>query len=49
MSSPENSKKFEFDSGNEEKRMSESKSYPKAEFFWKPNLSEYLPNVPKCG
>ena len=29
--------------------MSESKSYPKAEFFWKPNLSEYLPNVPKCG
>ena len=26
-----------------------AKSYPKAEFFWKPNLSEYLPNVPKCG
>ena len=29
--------------------MSESESYPKAEFFRKPNLSEYLPNVPKCG
>ena len=29
--------------------MSETKSYPKAEFFRKPNLSEYLPNVPKCG
>ena len=28
--------------------MSETKSYPKAEFFRKPNLSEYLPNVPKC-
>ena len=28
--------------------MSESESYPKAEFFRKPNLSEYLPNVPKC-
>ena len=22
--------------------------YAKAEFFRKPNLSEYLPNVPKC-
>ena len=29
--------------------MSESESYPKAEFFRNPNLSEYLPNVPKCG
>ena len=29
--------------------MSESESYTKAEFFRKPNLSEYLPNVPKCG
>ena len=32
--------------------MSESESYAKAEFFRKPNLSEYLPNVPnmpKCG
>ena len=29
--------------------MPESESYPKAEFFRKPNLSEYLPNVPKCG
>ena len=32
--------------------MSESESYAKAEFFQKPNLSEYLPNVPKfpkCG
>ena len=29
--------------------MSESESYPKAEFFRKPNLPEYLPNVPKCG
>ena len=29
--------------------MSETKSYPKAEFFRKPNLSEYLPNVLKCG
>ena len=29
--------------------MSESDSYPKAEFFRKPNLSENLPNVPKCG
>ena len=29
--------------------MSESESYPKAEFFRKPNLSEYLPNVPKGG
>ena len=29
--------------------MSESESYPKAEFLRKPNLSEYLPNVPKCG
>ena len=29
--------------------MSESESYPKAEFFRKPNLSEYLSNVPKCG
>ena len=29
--------------------MSESESYPKAEFFRKPNLSEYLSNIPKCG
>ena len=29
--------------------MSECESYPNAEFFRKPNLSEYLPNVPKCG
>ena len=29
--------------------MSESESYPKAEFFRKPNLSEYFPNVPKRG
>ena len=29
--------------------MSESESYPKAECFRKPNLPEYLPNVPKCG
>ena len=29
--------------------MSESDSYPKAEFFRKPNLSKNLPNVPKCG
>ena len=28
--------------------MSESESYAKAEFFRKPNFSEYLPNVPKC-
>ena len=31
------------DSGNEEERISESECHPKA------NLSEYLPNVPKCG
>ena len=37
------------DSINEEERISESECYPKAEFFRKPNLSEYLPNVPKCG
>ena len=29
--------------------MSESESNPKAEFFREPNLSEYLPNVPKRG
>ena len=29
--------------------MSESESYPKAEFFRKPNLSEYFTNVPKRG
>ena len=29
--------------------MSESESYPKAEFFRNPKLSEYLPNVPKRG
>ena len=29
--------------------MSESESYPRGEFLRKPNLSEYLPNVPKCG
>ena len=26
-----------------------AKINPKAEFLRKPNLSEYLPNVPKCG
>ena len=49
MSQPENYKKFEFDSGSEEQPISDSESYPKADFFRKPNLSEYLPNVPKCG
>ena len=49
MSLPENYKKFEFDSGSEEQRMSETESYPNAEFFRKPNLSEYIPNVAKCG
>ena len=29
--------------------MSESDSYPKAEFFRKPNLSKNSPNLPKCG
>ena len=29
--------------------MSETESYPKAEFFRNPKLSEYLPNVPKRG
>ena len=29
--------------------MSETVYYPKAEFSRKPNLSEYMPNVPKCG
>ena len=29
--------------------MSESESYPKAEFSRKPIVSEYLSNVPKCG
>ena len=29
--------------------MSESDSYPKAEFFRKPYLSNNSPNVPKCG
>ena len=29
--------------------MSESDSYPKAEFFRKPNLSKNSPNGPKCG
>ena len=29
--------------------ISESESYPKAEFFRKPILSEYLPNVRKCA
>ena len=28
--------------------MSETESYPKAEFFRNPNLSEHLPNVRKC-
>ena len=37
------------DSGNEEERISEGECYSKAEFFRKPNLSKYLPNVPKCG
>ena len=49
MSSPENYKKIEFDSGKEESRMSESDNYPRAEFFRKPNLSKNLPNVPNCG
>ena len=40
-----NYKKFEFDSGNEEKRMSESECYPKADFFRKPNF----PKFPNCG
>ena len=29
--------------------MSDIECNPKADFFRKPNLSEYLPNVPKCG
>ena len=29
--------------------MSESESYPKTEFFRKPNLSDYFPNVRKRG
>ena len=29
--------------------MSETESYPKAEFFRKPNLSEYVPNVPNVA
>ena len=29
--------------------MSDSDSYPKAEFFRKPNLSKNSPNVPKWG
>ena len=37
------------DSGNEEERISDSECDPKAAFFRKPNLSEYLPNVTKCG
>ena len=49
MNWTENYKKFESDSGSEEYRISESESYPKAEFFRKPKLSEYLPNVPNCG
>ena len=49
MSWPKNYKNFESDSGNEELRMSECEIYLKAEFFRKPTLSEYLPNVPKCG
>ena len=47
MSWPEKYKKFEVDSGIQEYRLSESESYPKAEFFRKPSLSEYLPNIPK--
>ena len=31
------------------RKLSESRIFPKAEFFRKPNLSEYLQNVPKCG
>ena len=27
----------------------QSRTFAKAEFFRKPNFSEYLPNVPKCG
>ena len=49
MSLPENHKKFEFDSGSERRRMSETECHPNAEFLRKPNLSEYIPNVPKCG
>ena len=40
-----NYKKFEFDSGNEEQPISDSESYPKADFFRKPNF----PKSPKCG
>ena len=45
MSKPENYKKFEFDSGNKEWRMSHSECYPKADFFRKPNF----PKFPNCG
>ena len=31
------------------RKLSVGRIFPKAEFFRKPNLSEYLPNVPKCG
>ena len=41
MSRPRNYKNFEFDSGKRELRMSETETYPKAEFIRKPNLSEY--------
>ena len=45
MSYPENYKKFEFDSGNEEQPISDSEYYPKADFFRKPTF----PKFPKCG
>ena len=41
MSRPRNYKNFEFDSGKRELRMSETETYPKAEFIRKPNLPEY--------
>ena len=31
------------------RKLSVGRIFPKAEFLRKPNLSEYLPNVPKCG
>ena len=45
MSLPENNKKFEFDSGNKEQRMSDTECCPKADFFPKPNF----PKFPNCG
>ena len=40
---------FGLQAGYEVSRMSETESYPKAEYFRKPNSPEHLPNVPKCG